>query len=183
MTQTLAEKQAEMRNRPRRTKTKKGKRRRGLSVPELTRRIAYRTAVLEQAQQEMKTRNAAPGALERSAKVARGLAKQKARLAVKQALRDARKMKRTLAYQRKRYREHKLEFKRKVTWAMRAQWKVTMDTWKTLRTAMLEAEQRLRSATKAYEDVTVGAQRTKDITAGWKLGLEHAKAQEGQRTQ
>jgi hypothetical protein len=131
----------------------------------------------------MRERNSTPCALEQSAKVAKGLAKQKSRLAVKQALSDARKMKRTLAYQRKRYREHKLEFKRKVTWEMRAQWKLTQDSWKSLRTAMKEAEQRLRSATKAYEDVTVGAQRTKDITAGWKLGLEHAKAQEGQRTQ
>jgi hypothetical protein len=121
--------------------------------------------------------------MERAAKVAKGLAKQKARLAVKQALSDARKMKRTLAYQRKRYREHKLEFKRKVTWQMRAEWKLTTEAWKELRSAIKAAEQRLRRATKAYEDVTVGAQRSRDITQGWRLGLEHAKAQGKEQTQ
>jgi hypothetical protein len=182
MRKNLEQLQAQMRLRPRRTKKKSNKKRR-TSLAELSRRLAARQALLEIQQAAMRARNSTPAARERSAKVAKGLARQKARLAVKQALSDARKMKRTLAYQRKRYREHKLEFKRKVTWAMRAQWKLTTDTWQGLRTAMLEAEQRLTSATKAYEDVTVGVQRSRDITAGWKLGLEHAKAQEGRMTQ
>jgi hypothetical protein len=173
-----------MRNKPKRTKKPKGKKRnRGLSVPELARRIARRTALVEAQQAAMRERTKSPSYTARAAATAKGLAKQKARLSMKLELRAARRMRKALAYQRKRYKEHKREFIRKVTWEMRASWKLTTDAWQELRTAMKEAEQRLRSATKAYEDVTVGAQRNRDITAGWKLGLAHAEAMGKELTQ
>jgi hypothetical protein len=166
-----------MRLKPRRTKAKKGKKRRGLSAPELARRIAKRTALLEIQQAAMRERTQSPSYVARAAATAKGLVKQKARLSMKLELRAAKKLRYALSYQRKQYMAHKREFRNKVTWEMRAQWVLTQETWKELRATMKEAEQRLRSATKAYEDVTVGVQRTRDISAGWKLGLEHAQAQ------
>lgn len=172
----LALRQAAMRLKPKRTKKTKGKKRHGLSAPELARRIMRRTAVLEAQQTEMRARTCSPSYIAKSAATAKGLEKQRARLAVKLELRAAKRMRKTLAYQRKRYKGH-LQERRKMTWQVRAEWVLTQEAWKSLRAEMKLAEQRLRSATRAFEDLTIGAQRNRDITAGWRLGLEHAQAQ------